>query len=394
PRRIAQYSSESLADHSFGHIVPGRMWGCIMRNSAVLVIAVASFFGITPIGSGSGFTDGELLVTDYSSVYSVDPETGLPKVLVTDQVGLIDIVWNQQSGSAFVAAGVGGTSILELTWTPGKGFAIRPFLGGLDRAFGLAADSAGQVYFSQGGATGRIWRVDLDTNVTAVTAYDSRFLRSPNYMALSPDESELYVTVHSTCQIDVVSFPVGTLRHLTDELGTPYGIDVDDGGVVYAADEASASDRVVAITPDGVATTYAQESWMDVGGFGDLEFDDDTRTLYVNNAFRLYAIDTNGVSSRLFNSPRSLALKGLDLITKPVPVRPVIVGIDAAADKVTVTASNLTAGIVTGFERCGDIPSMTWTTVSQFTPRSNVTVCTDPVTNGLATNFYRFVVSD
>jgi hypothetical protein len=100
-------------------------------------------------------------------------------------------------------------------------------------------------------------------------------------------------------------------------------------GTIYATEgPVSANSRIVSILPSGVMTAYDEEPWMSNGLWGDLEFDDTTGKIYVNNANHLYAIDSNKVSNLLFSS--SLGLKGLDFITSvPEPSTFVLLGVGA-----------------------------------------------------------------
>lgn len=158
----------------------------------------------------------------------------------------------------------------------------------------IAARSDGMVYFTdppygidpadQALTFNGVFRVDPSGTLTA--EWEGPLASRPNGVALSPDESILYVV---DTEGDLMAFDVATDGSLSNErvfaadVPSGDGLAVDTGGNVFVA----AADGVRAYSPDGVLWgTIAVPRQPTNCGFGEA----DARTLYVTARQGLYRV--------------------------------------------------------------------------------------------------------
>lgn len=267
------------------------------------------------------FPAGHVVVSELQTVYLVNPVTGISQKLIETEGFLGDVVYNPVTDSIFVTtAREEERSILELKWTDDTPFAFTPFLSGLDRVEALAVDPDGHLYFNQRDFLHHeVWRADLDGNTSQITNNDDNsLLFVPSHLALHPDSSQLYVTTKPSNNVESMALQNGELAHFVEDLSFPNGIDVASDGTIFLTENGSdeSIDRVLKVTPEGDATVYAEQPWMEflgTGFWGDLEYDDRDGTIYVSKGGTLHAINANLGHREIF-SERFESFVGLDLI--------------------------------------------------------------------------------
>jgi hypothetical protein len=239
----------------------------------------------------AGFPLGQLLVSDESNVYLVDPVTGSSATIITGLSGLKDIVYNPVSGSAFAVV---GSNIVQIT-ANSSGYSVGTFLSGVGGVQCLAVDALGRIYFnSEDFVEHHIGRVALDGTVSSITPA-SFFV--PTHMIFSPDYSKLYVFEVPDNDVKVVSFPSDSISTLAGGLQFPPGGDVDAAGNVFVLEEGFPTGQISLVTPSGTKTTYSQQPWMDFCCEDDLALDRATGIKYVTSfgagLYALYPDQTN-----------------------------------------------------------------------------------------------------
>jgi len=248
-----------------------------MKTSRSLTFAwaVLTAFLSTAPGSSSAasFPLGQLLVSDSSTIYLVDPASATSNRVVTGLTGLRDVVYNPVSRSAFATQ---GTNIVQIS-AGDAGYSVAPFVSGIAGLQCLAVDAFGQVYFHQQDfVQHKLWRAGLDGSATALTA--AAFF-VPRHMAFSKDYSKLFVFETPNNDVRIVSFPSLAITTLASGLDFPPGGDSDALGNVYVLEDFGIG-RISKITSAGARTTYAQLPWMEFTSGDDLEYDAPSGTIY------------------------------------------------------------------------------------------------------------------
>lgn len=296
-----------------------------------------------------GFTVGQLLVSNnqpsggVNRVYEVDPANGATTILWTTASGsqtLGDLVYNRGTGSAFVLVnpGTSSSSIVQVAWSSSAGYTATTFLAGLNNVHALAADGAGNIYFDRNmdPFNRQIWKADPSGQLTAVSPLPApQYFFSAVHMALSPDESVLYITASPQNRVDVLRLSDGGLSFLgASDVGFPSGIDSDSNGALYVTRHFtganSANNDIATVSPQsGAVSTYLHEDWMaflQTGYWGDLEYDRRNGTIYVEKKNILYAIDASLQSRQVKAFGFADGLPGLDMIEIPEPSTLVLLG--------------------------------------------------------------------
>jgi hypothetical protein len=300
-----------------------------------------------------GFTVGQLLVSDnqptggVNRVCAVDPANGATTTLWTTVSGsqtLGDLVYNRGTGSAFVLVnpGTASSSIVQVAWSPSAGYTATTFLAGLNKVHALAADGAGNIYFDRNTDpfNRQIWKADPSGQLTAVSPLPApQYFFNTVHMALSPDESVLYLTASPENRVDVLRLSDGGLSHLgtSDVVGFPSGIDCDGNGDLYVTRHFTgangANNDIATVSPQsGAVSSYLHEDWMaflQTGYWGDLEYDRRNGTIYVEKKNILYAIDASMQSRQVKAFGFADGLPGLDMIEIPEPSTLLLLGVGA-----------------------------------------------------------------
>jgi hypothetical protein len=254
-----------------------------LKKSLGLLVASALAFVTASSAQSAGFPLGQLLLADSSTIYLVDPSTGISNRIVTGLSGLGDVVFNPVTGSAFAVV---GSDIVQIK-ANGTGYTTSTFLSGIVDLQCLAVDAYGRVLFNEEDFVDhRIWRAELNGTATAVTA---SYFFVPNHMTFSKDYSKLYVFESPANDVSVVSFPSGVISTLATGLDFPPGGDSDQYGNVYVLEDFSTA-KISRITPVGSRSTYASQSWMNFVAYDDLEYDTQTGTIYATSTSGLYAL--------------------------------------------------------------------------------------------------------
>lgn len=253
---------------------------------------------------------GQLLVSDSSNIYLVDPQTGTSTRIVSGLSGVGDVVYNPVSDSVFAVV---GEDIVQVTATP-TGYATSTFISGVSGLECLAIDAFGAVIFNEEAFVEHgLWRANLDGTATVWVNPD---FFVPRHMVFAKDFSKLYVFETPENDVAMVSVPSGNVTVLASGLQFPPGGDVDAQGDVYVLEDFTSA-QISRIAPDGTRTTYASQSWMNFV-YDDLVCDDETGALFVTSTSGLYVLNADLTYRKLFTG--SGWFGGLDRIRPGAPV--------------------------------------------------------------------------
>ena len=121
-------------------------------------------------------------------------------------------------------------------------------------------------------------------------------------MAVSPDNSSLYVSVQPKNRIDVISLSSGAFSTVgSGDVGFPSGIAIDGSGDLLVTRHFTSTptlDDIATLSlQTGSVTTYLQDSsWMPFlqsGFWADMACDDGSGDIFAEKGRSLYAIDGN-----------------------------------------------------------------------------------------------------
>lgn len=162
-------------------------------------------------------------------------------------------------------------------------------------------DSAGRLYISDSGdradmsnANGCIYVIQPDGTGHVLTKDISAF---PNGLALSDDESTLYVAetgTHEVWAVDLDDGEVINIRFITDELGLVDGLELDADGRLYAASIGDNAIYRYDLNTSTVETILCDSTGLTLGNPTNLSFGGpEHRTLYIANLalWHITAID-------------------------------------------------------------------------------------------------------
>jgi len=268
-----------------------------MKSTRTLksTLAVASGLALgwlnPPALSAAGFPSGHLIVADYQGIHVVNPSTGATQTIVTgDFTEPSAIVYNPVSDTAFMV--MNSSNICQITASAQGAYTVSTFLAADSAVNALAVDRQGRLYFNESsGALHAIRRVDLQGHFEMLSA-EAFFV--PRGIALSTDESQLFVSESPANRLSVLTLSSQKVRTLSASMAFPGGAVALASGDVLVAENPGLDSRIVRVSPNGDESTYATLPSQSYGQIGAIAFDEANGTLYISSGDGVYGIPATG----------------------------------------------------------------------------------------------------